>query len=148
MRSTRYRFFLTDKPCPVCLGHSGQVWRQREPASVNVWTAIAEECLHAAVSFPLTIPHTVRHKQRSLVKPPSSLSVSSRTHQTAISSQVPYARLFQHQMKVERCADWMLCCLNQPEPALFKPQCFNWNSAEDAGSSVPLCALLLLFFFF
>lgn len=42
-------------------------------------------------------------------------------------------------MKVQRCTDWKLCCLNKPEPTLFKPQCFNLNSFEDARSADALC---------
>lgn len=42
-------------------------------------------------------------------------------------------------MKVQRCTDWKLCCLNKPEPTLFKPQCLNLNSFEDARSADALC---------
>lgn len=43
-------------------------------------------------------------------------------------------------MKVQLCADWKLCRLNKPEPALFKPQCFHLNSSEDACSTDALRA--------
>ena len=146
MYSTRYRFFLTNKLWPVCLGHSGQVWRERAGQCEHLAT-IAEQSLHAAVSFPLTIPHTVRHKQRSLVKPPvlcqfplghikQSFLVSSHMH-----------GCFSIRWK---CSDVLIECF-----AVWINQnllCLNHNASIGiplkTQAPLFLCALFFSFFFF
>lgn len=67
----QYCILLREKcqPWPVSLGYSRPLQKQRRQANVNI-KPLSLRSLHAGVSFSLTIPHTVQHKQRSLVKPP------------------------------------------------------------------------------